>query len=112
LSLVFLSHPIYNSETGITDWSIHPVVGLASLVIIATVLVPSVVFFFWQGKKSKDKIVKTRSLLISVGLLFLTITAYTYYTVTTQIGSLVSDLLSLASFIIIFVGVVYKRGEN
>jgi len=109
LHIVFFSYPVYDKAIGITDWNIHPVVGIFSVIILAGVLVPSAVFFFQQGIKSREKVVRTRSLIISTGLLFLIITAYTYYSATTYLAVLISDLFSLLSFLIIYFGVIYKR---
>ncbi len=110
LNVIYFNYPEYNRATGITNWNINPIVGLASTVIFAGVLVPSTIFFFRQGFQSQDKVVKTRSIVIAIGLLFLMITAYAYYTATTQFAALTSDLLSLVSFLIIFFGIFYKRG--
>lgn len=112
VNIALFTHPIYNQSTGLTDWNIHPIVGVFSVIILVGVLVPSSVFFFWQGLKSKDKVVKIRSLALAIGLSSLVITAYVYYSATTITVSLISDLLSLLSFLIVFFGVIYKRGNN
>jgi len=109
LSIVYFTYPHYDITTGITDWDIHPVTGVVSMIIFAVALLPSIFLFFWQGFRSKNRIVRIRSLLISIGLSLLIITAYTYYTATTQIASLVSDLFSVTSFLVIFFGVIYRR---
>jgi len=111
LNVVYFGYPEHDVTTGITDWDIHPVVGVASTVILASVLLTSSIYFLWHGFRSKDKIVKRRSAAIGIGLILLTITAYTYYSATTQITALLSDFLSLISFLIIFFGVIYKRGS-
>ncbi|MFA5135024.1 MAG: hypothetical protein WC505_04555 [Patescibacteria group bacterium] len=111
-SIVYFSYPIHDLETGITDWNIHPFVGIGSFVIFAGVLLPSAVLFFRQGLRSQERIVKIRSTVIAGGLILLIITAFTYYTATSEIVALTSDLLSLLSFLIIFFGVIYKRGSN
>lgn len=111
LSVVYFGQPRYDIATGITDWGIHPVVGISSMIIFGAVLLPSLLLIFRRGIKSKDRVVRTRSLLISIGLLLLIITAYTYYTATTQLTALVSDLFSLLSFLVIFAGVIYKRNS-
>ncbi|MBU0598245.1 hypothetical protein KKF61_04625 [Patescibacteria group bacterium] len=112
LSIYYFAYPQYDTATGITDWNINDIVGVASVVVIAGVLVPSMIIFFWQGRRTADKVVKIRSTLIAIGLLFLIITAYTYYNATTQIAVLTSDLFSLLSFLIIFFGIIYKRKEQ
>jgi len=112
LSIVYFSHPIYDTTTGITNWDIQPIVGIVSMIIFAGVLIPSAIFFFWQGVKSKDITVKTRSVAISIGLLLLIITAYTYYTASTQLAALTSDLFSLLSYLTIFFGVIYRRDSS
>lgn len=109
LNVVYVGRPQYDTTTGITNWDVHPVVGVASAIIFSVVLVPSVILFFRQGVKSRDRTVRTRSLLIAGGLLLLVITAYTYYTATTPLASLVSDLFSFLSFLVIFLGVIYRR---
>ena len=111
LSLIYFGHPEYNSARGITNWNINPAVGVFSSIIFAITLVPSALFFLWQGTKSRDATVKIRSILIGCGLLLLIITAYTYYTATTSLSILVSDLFSLFSYIVIFVGVIYRRNK-
>lgn len=111
-SVVFFGYPVHDPETSITDWNIHPLVSALSITVFAGVLLPSAIFFLRQGIRSRDTIVKRRSTVISIGLFALIITAYTYYTATTQIGALISDFLSLVSFLIIFFGVIYKRGSS
>ena len=44
--------------------------------------------------------------------LSLVITALVYYSATTITVALISDLLSLLSFLIVFFGVIYKRGKG
>lgn len=110
LSIVYFNEPFYDKVTGLTDWNIHPVVGWSSLIIFAGVLIPSIIIFAWQGFKTSNKVVRIRSLLIAVGLLFLTVTAYTYYNATSFEAAFTSDMLSLMSFLIIFFGVIYRRG--
>ncbi len=112
LMIINFPNPVYNTGTGITDWDIAPVVGIASSIILIGVLAPSALFFLQQGLRSSDKIVKRRSITISIGLIFLIVTAYTYYSATTQLAVMSSDVISLASFLIIFFGVIYKRGKE
>ena len=112
INIIFYSVPDYDNITGLTDWNIEPIVGISSILILAGVLVPSSLFFFWQGFKSKDSIVKKRSIIIATGLVFLVITALAYYSATTITFALISDLLSLMSFLIVFFGVIYKRGNG
>ena len=112
LMVTNIPNPIYNVDTGITDWDITPVVGIASSIILIGVLAPSALYFLQQGLRSTDSIVKRRSIAISIGLIFLIVTTYTYYSAKTQLAVLTSDLASLASFLIIFFGVIYKRGKE
>ncbi len=112
LSVIYFGYPEYNSATGITNWNINPVVGMFSSAIFVVALVPSALFFLWQGGKSHDAAVKIRSILIGCGLLLLIITAYTYYTATTSLSILVSDLFSLFSYIVIFAGVIYRGKKS
>lgn len=109
INIIFYTIPDYDQITGLTDWNIDPLVGISSVIIIAGIMVPSSIFFFWQGIKSRDSIVKKRSIIISIGLISLVITALFYYTATNITVALISDLLSLMSFLIIFFGVIYKR---
>lgn len=111
INIIYYSVPDYNASTGLTVWNIEPIVGIFSSIILTGVLVPSSIFFFWQGFKSQDQIVKRRSIIIAVGLLSLVVTALVYYSATTVSAALISDLLSLMSFLIVFFGVIYKR-EN
>lgn len=112
LFIVYFGLPVYDVKTGITDWHIDPVPGIASSILFLTVLLPSTIYFFSQGIRSHNKIVKMRSLLISAGFVLLMITAYTFYQASTQMQVLISDLFSLSSFLVIFLGVYYKRGSN
>ena len=111
LNIVYFGYPEHDVATGVTNWDIHPIVGIASTVVLGSVLLTSSIYFLWQGFRSRNKIVKRRSITIAIGLILLTITAYTYYSATTQITALLSDMLSLISFLIIFFGVIYKRGS-
>lgn len=111
LHIVYFSYPVYDKVAGLTIWNIHPVVGAVSTLITIGVLAPSAILFFWLGIRSLDKIVKVRSLIISIGLTSLIITAYTYYNAKHQPEAIISDILSLLSFLIIFIGVIYKRGS-
>jgi len=112
VNIIFYSIPNYDASTGLTDWNIEPIVGVFSTIILTGVLVPSSIFFFWQGFKSQDSIVKRRSIIIAVGLLSLVITALIYYSATTFTVTLISDLFSLMSFLIVFFGVIYKRDNR
>jgi len=109
INIIFYSVPDYDSSTGLTDWNIQPIVGIASVIIFAGILVPSSIFFMWQGIKSDDQVVRRRSMIIAVGLMALVITALTYYSATNITIALISDFLSLLSFLIVFFGVIYKR---
>lgn len=110
LTVMFLGMPSYNPATSITDWDFHPIVSIVSTVILGGVLTGSMGFFFWQGIRSQHRIVKIRSTIIAVGLLFLIVTTYTYYASITPLGVLVSDLFSLVSYLVIFFGIIYGRG--
>lgn len=112
INIIFFTTPDYDNSTGLTDWNIEPIVGITSIFILAGVLVPSSIFFYWQGFKSRDGIVKTRSIIIATGLLSLVITSLLYYSAATITVALISDLLSLMSFLIVFFGVIYKREEK
>jgi hypothetical protein len=112
LSIIFFNYPIYNEATGITDWAIQPVVSVISTMIFVVTLIPSAFLFLWQGIKAVDIIVKTRSLIIGCGLLLLIVTAYTYYTAHTAHAALISDIFSLLSYLVIFVGVIYRRNQS
>ncbi len=109
LSIIYFGYPEYDPATSITDWGIHPIVGAVSILIFGGVLIPSMVFFFYQGARSSDHVVRIRSRIMAIGLLFLIVTATLYYTAETQVVALVSDVFSLFSFLIIFFGIVYKR---
>jgi len=109
LNIIYFNYPIFDPASGLTNWNIHPVVGLASTIIFVGILAPSAILFFTQGVRSRDRIVRTRSIIISIGLLSLIITSFLYYTATTLMVSLISDIFSLLSFLIIYIGVIYKR---
>lgn len=111
LSVLYFAYPVYDATTSITDWQIHPLVSLSSLIIFVGVLAPSSVFFFWQGARSRDPIVSRRAIIIAFGLLFLIITAYTYYEAKSPQVVLISDGFSLFSYLVIFFGAMYKRGS-
>lgn len=111
LSVVYFTRPHYDTTTGITEWNIQPVVGVFSTLIFIITLVPSMLLFLWQGYRSAESTVKVRSLIIGCGLLLLIITAYTYYNATTAHAALISDIISLLSYVVIFVGVVYRRNR-
>lgn len=112
LSIINLNYPVYDRSTGITNWNIDPSVGIVFTILFALVLVPCAIFYYYQGLKSQDKIVKVRSLLIATGLILLMVAAYTYYSAETQLKSLVSDLFSFTALLTIFFGVYYKRHYN
>jgi hypothetical protein len=111
VSVIFINYPNYDITTGITEWEIQPIVSTFSTLIFLLTLIPSAFFFLWQGFKSQDKLVRTRSLIIGSGLLILIITAYTYYNATTETAAFISDVFSLASFLVIFIGIIYKRNQ-
>lgn len=112
LFIIYFGLPVYDINTGITDWHIDPVPGVASSILFLCVLLPSTIFFLSQGIRSRNKIVRVRSFLISLGFVLLMITAYTFYQARTQMQVFISDLFSLSSFLVIFLGVYYKRGSN
>lgn len=101
--------PVYNKITGITDWNINPLFGTMTSILFLIVLVPSSLFFFYQGIKTRDRVVRIRSVWIAFGLALLFIAASTYYTAGTLTLALLSDIFSLCAFLSVFVGVYYKR---
>ncbi len=108
-NVIFFNHPVYNPSNSMTDWDIHPVVSILSSIIFTGVLLPSAVFFFWQGRRSTDPVVQNRSIGLSIGLALLIVTAYTYYTGETPIIVYISDILSFLSYFVIFLLVIYRR---
>ena len=108
-NVIFFNHPTYNSLNSMTDWDIHPVVSVLSSLIFTGVLLPSAVFFYWQGHRSKDPVVHNRSIGLSIGLALLIVTAYTYYAGETPVIVYISDILSLLSYLVIFLFVIYRR---
>ncbi len=110
LTVMYLGMPTYNPDTSITNWDFNPIVSIVSTVILGGVLLGSMLFFFWQGVRSQHALVKIRSTIIAIGLLFLIVTTYTYYASITPLGVLVSDLFSLVSYLVIFFGIIYGRG--
>ena len=112
LFIIYFGMPVYDKKTGITDWHIDPIAGIASSVLFLTVLLPSTIYFFSRGVCSHNKIVRVRSLLISIGFILLMIATYTFYQASSETQVFVSDLFSLSSFLVIFLGVYYKRGTS
>ncbi len=110
LTVMFIGMPSYDPVTSITNWDFDPIVSIVSTVILGGVLLGSMMFFFWQGIRSQHHLVRIRSIIIAVGLLLLIVTAYTYYASVTALGVLISDLLSLMSYLVIFFGIIYGRG--
>lgn len=108
LNIVFFNRPEYDASTSLTDWHIHPIVSILSAIIFTGVLLPSAVFFFLQGRHTTDLTVKRRSWGLAAGLVFLIVTAYTYYAAQTPVIVYVSDLLSLCSYLVIFWFVIYR----
>ncbi|MFH1207196.1 MAG: hypothetical protein V1668_01150 [Patescibacteria group bacterium] len=108
-NVIFFNHPTYNPADSMTNWDIHPVVSILSSLIFTGVLLPSAVFYYWQGSRSRDPIVRRRSIGLSFGLALLIVTAYTYYTAETPIIVYISDVLSLLSYLVIFLLVIYRR---
>lgn len=110
--LIRFPHPINNQETGITDWNIDQTVGLLITALFLIVLIPGAIVFFYQGFRSKLNLVKVRSLLIGCGLILLIIAAATFYSAKTQKEALISDIFSLSSFFVIFLGVYYTQSNK
>ena len=109
IGVIRFQEPIYDSATGITNWNMDPLFSTVTSILFLLVLVPSSLFFFYQGIKTREKIVRIRSIWIAFGLALLLVAAATYYTATTQLLALVSDILSFSSFLSVFIGVYYKR---
>ncbi len=101
--------PVYYPDTGITNWNIDLLFGTLTSILFLVVLIPSSLFFFYQGIRTRDRIIRIRSIWIAFGLALLLIAAATYYTAATVTMSLLSDLFSLSAFLSIFIGVYYKR---
>lgn len=108
-NILFFNHPVYNPQNSMTDWDIHPVVSILSSLIFTGVLLPSALFFYWQGHRSQDPVVRHRSFGLSVGLALLIVTAYTYYATKSPIIVYISDILSLVSYLVIFLWVIYRH---
>jgi hypothetical protein len=109
LNIIFFNYPTFNTANSLTNWDIHPVVSIMSSLIFTGVLLPSAIFFYWQGHRTKDPVVRHRSIGLSIGLALLIVTAYTYYTAGTPIIVYISDILSLMSYLVIFLFVFYRR---
>ncbi|MFH1236182.1 MAG: hypothetical protein V1685_04570 [Parcubacteria group bacterium] len=104
--------PYYNTTTGITDWNIDPMFGTLTTVIFLIVLVPSSLFFFYQGIKTRNTVIRTRSILIALGIALLLVALAIYYNSGTSTLFFISDLFSLSAFLSTFIGVYYKRGST
>lgn len=101
--------PFYNTETGLTNWNIDPLFGTLTSVLLLSVLVPSGLFFFYQGIRTRHPVVRIRSILIGFGIAFLMVATATYYNATTHLLFYISDMFSLTAFLTIFIGVYYRR---
>ena len=109
MNILFFNRPVYDPVTSLTNWNIHPVVSILSTIIFSGVLLPSAVFFFLQGRRSRDHDVRRRSFGLTLGLALLIVTAYTYYAAQSPVIVYISDLLSLCSYLAIFWFVIYRR---
>lgn len=109
VGVIHFSEPSYNPATGLTNWNIDPTFGTLTTVLFLIVLVPSSLFFFYQGIKTRDAIVRVRSVFIALGIALLLIAVGTYYTATNSTLFFISDIFSLSAFLTIFIGVYYKR---
>lgn len=112
VGLLAFTRPIYDVATGATNWNVNPLFGTLSAVLLLVVLVPSAVYFGWQALRTKNRSVKIRSSLMSVGILLLIAAAGTFYTASSIRQSLVSDFLSLLAFAAVFLGVFPRHGVS
>ncbi len=109
VGIIRFHEPFYDPTTGLTNWNIDEIFGTLTSVLLLLVLVPSSLFFFYQGMRTRDRVIRVRSIWIAFGISLLLIAAATYYSAGTQLMVLVSDFFSLSAFLSIFIGVYYKR---
>lgn len=63
--------PHYFYTDGTLDWEIESILVLPALIIMPLIVIPSVIIFFQEAKKAKDKKTKIRSLGFGIALIFM-----------------------------------------
>ncbi len=99
-----------NAITGGTSYTTNPILLQVSAVISTIILSLTSVLFFYQGNKSTNEIVKTRSYLIGVGMLLLlwhgiSLVLVPYYG---KMPWLIGESLNVLAFTILLIGLLYR----
>lgn len=110
LALVQRAQPVVDATTGITQWNAQFLPGVLSAALLIAVLIPGATLFLLRGLQTRDNhVVRVRSLTIGAGGFLLVCTAATFYLAGTETMAILSDFLSIAALLTVFLGVLYHR---
>lgn len=108
LSLAFPHNEPHRGESGFIFWTHHWVSFAAIGTISMVAYLPGIYLFFRQGLKSADRLVRYRSLIISIGFLIFFIGGAMHDMARTATTYLVADVLA-SIFALVIVAVVAPR---
>lgn len=77
--------------------------------MFALAWLPAIVIFVSEAIRNKDRFVKIRSLLLSIGLLLLLVFGQMHDSVKTWQGFLFADFMTVVSYFIVMAGVLYRN---
>lgn len=104
--------PVFDSSTGLTLLNVDPLVGKFVAITAILAWVPAGIYFIVKGIKTHEKVVRVRALFIGIGLLVAIIGGPLHDVAKQTIHYLIADIVALAGFSIIAIGVLYKDVKN
>lgn len=110
LNIMRPGSPKFDYATGLTILNVNPLVG--KLVAINAILawVPAGIYLIVKGLKSRSKVVRIRALFIGIGLIVTIIGGPLHDVAKQTVHYLIADLVAVAGFSIVAIGVLYKAG--
>lgn len=101
--------PTTIDELGFISFDSAEYVGEIFLLMFALAWLPAIAIFIYETIRNKDRFIRIRSLLLSIGLLALLIFGQMHDMVETWQGFLIADIFTVISYFIVMIGVLYHK---
>lgn len=104
--------PNYIHATGITMFNADPLVGKLVAINVVLAWVPAGIYFIVKGIRSQEKVLRSRSLLLGIGLMIATIGGPLHDISQKEIVFLIADIVVLIGIVVLGSGVLYQKEEK
>lgn len=113
LNIIKPNHPVYESSTGITFFNADPAVGgLIPIIVLLSWGVAVVMFIINAVKSRHNRIAMTRSIIITIGFIIVTVGGPIHDVAQTSVQFLVADILTLLGFLTLASGITLSFGQD